>query len=108
MGDERVAAEPMDRIDIERVAVGIDMLPCLTRAVFLLHRWDGHSYKEIARRCGISIDEVEHRMATALYNVRRCCDGDRMSLPRLRLALRPWRIVWFAWHRRRRDRRLGF
>lgn len=107
MGDEPIAAEPTDRIDLERVAAGIDMLPCLTRTVFLLHRWDGHSYEEIARRCGISIDEVEHRMVAALCMVRRCCEGDWLPQAWLRLALRPWRIAWYEWQRRRRDRRLG-
>jgi DNA-directed RNA polymerase specialized sigma24 family protein len=107
MGDEPGADEPTIRIDLERVAAGIDMLPCLTRTVFLLHRWDGHSYEEIARRCGISIDEVEHRMVAALFTVRRCCEGDSLPLVRLRLALRPWRVAWYEWQRRRRDRWLG-
>lgn len=107
MGDEPIAAEPTDRIDLERVAAGIDMLPCLTRTVFLLHRWDSHSYEEIARRCGISIDEVEHRMVAALFTVRRGCEGDWLPLARLRLTLRPWRVAWYEWQRRRRDRWLG-
>lgn len=107
MGDDTAAPASSDDVDLARVVEGIDMLPCLTRTVYLLHRWDSHSYEEIARRCGIGTDEVEHRMATALYMLRRCCDGDRMTLPRLRLALRPWRIVWYEWQRRRRDRRLG-
>jgi DNA-directed RNA polymerase specialized sigma24 family protein len=107
MGNQPVAAEPTDRIDLKRVAAGIDMLPCLTRAVFLLHRCDGHSYEEIARRCSISIDEVEHRMVAALSMMRRCCEGDWLPLARLRMTLRPWRIAWYQWRRRRRDSQLG-
>jgi DNA-directed RNA polymerase specialized sigma24 family protein len=76
------------------------MLPCLTRAVFLLYRWDGRSYEEIARRCGIGTDEVEHRMVAALFTIRRRCQGDRLMGGRLSLALRPWRSAWFVWHRR--------
>jgi DNA-directed RNA polymerase specialized sigma24 family protein len=107
MSDEPGCSDQPNGIDLARVAEGIDMLPCLTRAVFLLHRWDSLSYAEIAQRCGISADEVEHRMVAALYTVRRRCDGDRFLLAYIRLALRPWRIGWYAWHRRRRDRLLG-
>jgi len=107
MSDVPVCSDQPNDIDLARIAEGINMLPCLTRAVFLLHRWDGLSYGEIARRCGISVDEVEHRMVDALYTVRRRCDGDRFFLAHIRLALRPWRIGWYAWHRRRRDRSLS-
>jgi len=107
MTDDPNASDQPTGIDLARVAEGIDMLPCLTRAVFLLHRWDGHSYEEIARRCGISVDEVTHRMAAALSIVRRCCDGDWMVSGRIRLALRPWRVAWYEWQGRRTDRRLG-
>ena len=107
MDDDPTKPASPDDVDLARVEEAIDMLPCLTRVVFLLHRRDRHGYEEIARRCGISTDEVEHRMVAALFTIRRCCEGDRMMGSRLRLAVRPWRIAWFAWHRRRRDRSLG-
>lgn len=106
--EEPAPSDQPDAIMFDRLRVGIEMLPCLTRTVFLLHRTDGRSYDEIAWRCGISVDEVTERMADALFTVRRSCDGDRALSGRVRLAFRPWRVAWYEWQRRRTDRRLGF
>lgn len=90
-----------------RFAIGLEGLPCLTRAVFLLHRLDDLSYDDIAWRCGISEDDVMLRMAEALTGVRRACDGDPTVLARVRRALLPWRLEWARWRRERQDRQLG-
>lgn len=89
-----------------RIAVGLEGLPCLTRAVFLLHRIDNHSYDAIAWRCGISLDEVTLRMADALTGLRRVCDGNPAPGARLRWTLLPWRCAWAQWRRERQDHKL--
>ncbi|MEL6133461.1 MAG: sigma-70 family RNA polymerase sigma factor, partial [Bacteroidota bacterium] len=42
------------------------------RVVFLLHRMDGKSYKEIAAMLDISVKSVEKRMHRALLVLRNC------------------------------------
>lgn len=91
----------------QRIAVGLEGLPCLTRAVFLLHRLDDLAYDDIAWRCGISVDEVILRMADGLTGLRRFCDGDPTLLARIRRAMLPWRFAWALRRRERRDRQLG-
>ena len=44
-------------------------LPQRTRAVFLLHRFEGLKYKEIANRLGISTSAVEKHMMAAIRHV---------------------------------------
>jgi len=45
-------------------------LPARCRAVYLMHRVEGLSYPEIARRCGISTKAVEKHMSHALRALR--------------------------------------
>jgi DNA-directed RNA polymerase specialized sigma24 family protein len=90
-----------------RLAAGLEGLPCLTRAVFLLHRIDNHGYDAIAWRCGISVDEVTLRMVDALTGLRRSCDSDPTFAARVRRALLPWRYAWMRWRREWQDRFLG-
>lgn len=59
----------------ERIAIGRDTLarlkarlrsaPERTQLVFTLHHFDGLTYPEIARRCGIAVRTVEDHMARA-------------------------------------------
>ena len=90
-----------------RLAIGLEGLPCLTRAVFLLHRLDNHGYDDIAWRCGISIDEVTLRMVDALTGLAPFQRGPSNALARVRRALRPWRFAWARWRYQRQDRKLG-
>lgn len=90
-----------------RIVAGLEGLPCLTRAVFMLHRLDDQPYDAIAWRCGISVDEMTLRMADALTSVRRSCDGDPTLGAQCRRALLPSRFAWAQWRRERQDRRLG-
>lgn len=53
----------------------IDAMPPKRREVFLLHRLEGLSYAQIARRAGISIKTVEKHMALAMAQLSREVDG---------------------------------
>ncbi len=57
---------------MERLDRAIADLSEKQRVVFLLHRIDGLSYKEIAESLGISVKSVEKRMHRALLNLRTC------------------------------------
>ena len=98
-------AQATERDDVRerlhRLALGLDILPPITRAVFLLHRIDDLSYEQVAWRCGIGIDEVTIRMADALTGLRRSADGDIPLMGRLRWRLLPWRSTWARWRMRR-------
>lgn len=71
--------EPPDVHDPERLLIAREslsliqhalmLLPQRTRTVFLLHRFDGLKYKEIAKVLGISISSVEKHMMLALSRV---------------------------------------
>ena len=90
-----------------RLAIGLEGLPRLTRAVFLLHRIDNHGFDAIAWRCGISVDEVTLRMVDALTGLRHFSGGHPPLVARLRRALRPWRFAWARWRYQRQNRKLG-
>ena len=51
-------------------------LPPRTRQVFLLHRVDELSYKQIAEQLGIGVRTVEWHVAEALVRIRRVLDGE--------------------------------
>lgn len=57
---------------LERVEQAIANLSNKQRTVFLLHRIDGKSYKEIAEMLNISVKSVEKRMHRALLALRVC------------------------------------
>ncbi|PKM44720.1 MAG: RNA polymerase subunit sigma-70 [Gammaproteobacteria bacterium HGW-Gammaproteobacteria-1] len=61
------------RLDILREA--IDELPPRCREVFLLHRFHHHSYAQIARQCGISVNMVEKHVIKALAHCRKRLAG---------------------------------
>jgi len=71
---ESLAADPapsvLDLMEVrERLRLvneGIDRLPEKTRAIFLAHRLDGLTYREIAEREQMSPDAVEKRVARAV------------------------------------------
>ena len=48
----------------------IQSLPPAMQEVFVLHRFDGLSYKEIAHLKGVSVKTVESRMSKALKQLR--------------------------------------
>lgn len=63
-----------ERLDAYRAAA--DRLPVLTRTVFLLHRVDDLSYREIADRLAISIGAVEGFIAEALLMLYLMLEGE--------------------------------
>lgn len=55
----------------------IDELPDKTRRVFLMHRVDELSYRQIHERLGISVATVEYHMMKALAHIARSVDAAR-------------------------------
>lgn len=66
----RATAEELARMEAALLA-----LPRLTREVFLAHRIDDLSYAEIAESTGLSMRQVERRMADALYGLHCALQG---------------------------------
>ena len=55
----------------EFIAKTVQSLPETLRNVFILHRYDGLSYKEIAQLQAVSIKTIESRMSKALKYLRK-------------------------------------
>ena len=55
-----------DETPLQRIERALWRLDRTTREIFLAHRLDDMSYTEIAERTGLSVPEVEHRMAKAM------------------------------------------
>lgn len=75
-GDEHGgASDPHDALEardvLRRAERAISKLSPLTRDIFLMHRFDGLSYPEIARIKGISVKTVESHMTKALAAIKR-------------------------------------
>lgn len=84
-----------------------ETLSLLTRTVFLLASRDSFPYAEIGWRCGISIDEVQVRVADALIGLDRHMRVGPTLTGRIRRALLPWRDAWATARAREGDRRLA-
>jgi RNA polymerase sigma-70 factor (ECF subfamily) len=69
-GDDSPEQHASDHEALARVRAAILRLPSRCRAVYLMHRFDGLSYPEIARRCAISTKAVEKHMSRALRELR--------------------------------------
>jgi RNA polymerase sigma factor (sigma-70 family) len=61
----------MGREAVQRLLEVLDQLPERTRAVFLLHRYEGFKYREIADRLEISVSSVEKHMIAAIHHLTR-------------------------------------
>ncbi|MDZ3831944.1 MAG: sigma-70 family RNA polymerase sigma factor [Sphingopyxis sp.] len=75
-GDEHEGAvDPQDALEardvLRRAERAISRLSPLTREIFLMHRFDGLRYPEIARIKGISVKTVESHMTKALAAIKR-------------------------------------
>lgn len=66
--DEIVAGQLLG----EKLEAAIASLPEKTREVFLLYRADGLSYRDVAKKLGISERTVEYHVRQALLHCRRC------------------------------------
>lgn len=54
----------------QRIRGAIDHLPVERRKVFIMSRYDGLSYSQIAEKLGISVKTVENQMGKALKSLR--------------------------------------
>ncbi|NML05963.1 sigma factor-like helix-turn-helix DNA-binding protein [Sphingomonas sp. G-3-2-10] len=55
-----------DETPLQRIERVVSRLDRTTREIFLAHRLDDMSYTEIAERTGLSVKQVESRMAKAM------------------------------------------
>jgi RNA polymerase sigma-70 factor (ECF subfamily) len=54
-------------------------MPKLQREIFLAHRLDDMPYREIARRTGLTMRQVERHIARAIYKLDRQLHGPKLS-----------------------------
>jgi RNA polymerase sigma-70 factor (ECF subfamily) len=64
---------------IRRLGDAISNLPRLQRDIFLAHRLNDLSYKEIGRRTGLTAKQVERHMARAISKIGKQMDGYPLS-----------------------------
>ena len=73
------ASEPetaaMSAQAVEAMLAVIAELPLRCREAFILHKFDGLSQAEVARRMGISVTMVERHIKLAMQACRRCQDA---------------------------------
>ena len=63
--------KPIEEFDVnEHINKAVRELPEFQKAVFVMHRYDGLSYKEIAQVLNIATKTVEGRMSRALKSLR--------------------------------------
>jgi len=68
----------LEALDLMRLyEAAVDTLPEKTRRVFLMHRVDELSYRQIHERLGISVATVEYHMMKALAHLARAVDAGR-------------------------------
>jgi len=68
---QRSHEEEMMVTELEiKIREAIDRLPLERRRVFILSRYDGLTYREIAEKMGISVKTVENQMGSALRFLR--------------------------------------
>ena len=69
--DDTVSVDHMEAVELNaRINKAIQELPEKCREIFILCRFDGLKYGEIARKLGISIKTVEMQMGIALKKLR--------------------------------------
>ncbi len=78
-----IVSEPQQSWNLEAADLmrlyeeAVDSLPEKTRRVFLMHRVDEFSYRQIHERLGISIATVEYHMIKAIAHIGRRVDAAR-------------------------------
>lgn len=82
--EERDAPSPpeqewnLEAADLIRLyEAAVDAMPAKTQRVFLMHRVDELSYREIHQQLGISIATVEYHMMKALGHISKAVDAGR-------------------------------
>lgn len=71
-----VRMEAVEPATLARLEEAVRSLRRLDREVFLAHRLDAMSYDEIARRTGLSVNQVEWAMCRALRGIGRHLRGE--------------------------------
>ncbi|AGI23527.1 RNA polymerase sigma factor [Pseudomonas sp. MT3] len=61
---------------LRRLSEALDSLPPRRREAFVLHKFEGLSQPEVARRMGISLSMVEKHVASALLHCKRHVQGE--------------------------------
>jgi RNA polymerase sigma-70 factor (ECF subfamily) len=78
--DPAVAPDQADALEVEQMRQNyreaVQSLPERMREVFLLHRVEELSYKEIAARLGISVRTVEWHIAEAIVRISKGLDAE--------------------------------
>ena len=64
---------------LRRLEDAMRAMPRLQREIFLAHRLDDMPYREIARRTGLTVRQVEQHMARAIYNLDKQLHGRKLS-----------------------------
>jgi len=64
-------AELEARDQLKRLQASLARLSPKTRSIFLAHRRDGVSYKDIANQTGLSVKAIERRMSKAIAHIDR-------------------------------------
>jgi len=62
-----------------RVEKAATYMPKLQREVFMAHRLDDMPYEEIARRTGLTVQQVERHVARAIYKLMVILDGRKLK-----------------------------
>jgi len=77
-GTDRIAEtlRPVDPARLARMEAALIAVPELPRELFRMHRFDDLPYHRIARRLGITIDEVEAHMACAIKRPGQAARGE--------------------------------
>lgn len=80
------ASDPETRLAstqaMQAVLLAIDQLPVRRREAFVLHKFDGLSQAEVARRLGISVKAVEQHIRQAMLACRKAQAADSMGTRR--------------------------
>jgi len=69
----------------QKIREAIDRLPMERRKIFIMSRFDGQTYSQIAGKLGISVKTVENQMGKALKTLR-----EELS------EYLPWLILFFS------------
>ena len=69
---------PADPAQLARMEAALVAMPELTREIFMMRRFDNLPYHRIARRLGITTDQVEAHMACAIKTLGRAARGEEV------------------------------
>lgn len=72
-GDEAPSEEAVyeEREALNRFIAALEELTPKCRMVFLLHKYEGLSYSEVAKRLGVSVSAIEKHMMNAIRHIKR-------------------------------------